>query len=166
MCEENFLSGFFFSENNNKSTLFSCLFIRRDLNKYKEFFLTCPWGLTESNIFSLSFYDFFLYRQRKARLLKAAEPKRHYHKKFKKLFVTDRQTDRQMKLRTNTHSCELIIDIIVDSGPVKSRNFINRKFLCKIYQIKIISLFPKPLLFLLDKCFFALFLKKSCSNNF
>ena len=31
----------------------------------------------------------------------------------KKLFVTDRQTtDRQMKLRTNTHGCELKIYII------------------------------------------------------
>ena len=36
-----------------------------------------------------SFFD----RQRKARLLKAAEPKRHYQKKIKKLFGTDRQTD-------------------------------------------------------------------------
>ena len=49
------------------------------------------WGLNESNIFSLSFYDFFLYHQRKARLLKAAEPKRHYQKLFGT--TTDRQSD-------------------------------------------------------------------------
>ena len=42
--------------------------------------------------------------QRKARLLKAAEPNRY----IKKLFATTTADRRQIHLRSNTHGCELL----------------------------------------------------------